>query len=175
MTNLEMFQVDNNNFSKTSIPDAYKNMSHVLKLSFRNCSLQGPIPDLSKMVDLLYIDFSFNELSGSMTLGKISWNITTIGLSHNNLSGTIPVNLSGLPYLQRLSLANNLFNGPVSSIIWPNTTLAGNEALIVYLRQTCAPSKCHNKASRKSYLPKCYPNKVLWNSSRRCWQYFEPN
>ncbi|XP_027094761.2 probable LRR receptor-like serine/threonine-protein kinase At1g06840 isoform X4 [Coffea arabica] len=134
LPNLLILQVDNNNFSGTSIPGTYKNLSHVLKMSFRNCSLQGPIPDLSNMVNLLYIDFSFNGLSGFMPQSNISGNITTIDLSHNDLSGTIPMNLSGLPYLQRLSLANNLYNGSVPSIIWPNTTMTGNEALTIDLQ-----------------------------------------
>lgn len=68
-----------------------------------------------------------------MPQSNISGNITTIDLSHNNLSGTIPMNLSGLPYLQRLSLANNLYNGSVPSIIWPNTT-TGNAALTIDLQ-----------------------------------------
>nr|XP_027094758.1 probable LRR receptor-like serine/threonine-protein kinase At1g06840 isoform X2 [Coffea arabica] len=131
LPNLLILQVDNNNFSGTSIPGTYKNLSHVLKMSFRNCSLQGPIPDLSNMVNLLYI---FNGLSGFMPQSNISGNITTIDLSHNDLSGTIPMNLSGLPYLQRLSLANNLYNGSVPSIIWPNTTMTGNEALTIDLQ-----------------------------------------
>nr|XP_027091997.1 probable LRR receptor-like serine/threonine-protein kinase At1g06840 isoform X2 [Coffea arabica] len=134
LPNLLILQVDNNNFSGTSIPGTYKNLSHVLKMSFRNCSLQGPIPDLSNMVNLLYIDFSFNGLSGFMPQSNVSGNITTIDLSHNDLSGTIPMNLSGLPYLQRLSLANNLYNGFVPSIIWPNTTMTGNEALTIDLQ-----------------------------------------
>nr|XP_027065963.1 probable LRR receptor-like serine/threonine-protein kinase At1g06840 isoform X2 [Coffea arabica] len=44
---LSILQLDNNNFSGAEIPAAYGNLSNLVKLSLRNCSLEGPIPDLS--------------------------------------------------------------------------------------------------------------------------------
>ncbi|XP_016483268.1 putative LRR receptor-like serine/threonine-protein kinase At1g06840 isoform X2 [Nicotiana tabacum] len=132
--NLHILQLDNNNFDGSQIPDSYGNMSRLLKLSLRNCSLQGPLPNLGNIPNLTYIDLSFNQLSGPIPSEKLSDNITTIDLSYNNLNGTIPSNFSGLPHLQKLSLANNSLSGSVPSIIWQNRTLNATETLILDLR-----------------------------------------
>ncbi|KAF8396986.1 hypothetical protein HHK36_018624 [Tetracentron sinense] len=120
LPSLRILQLDNNNFHGNTIPASYSNMSKLLKLevlqfcfvrlirSLRNCSLQGPIPDLSRIPNLGYFD-----------------------LSNNNLTGDIPANFSGLPRLQRLSLENNSLSGSVPSTIWQNRTLNGTERLIL--------------------------------------------
>uniref|UniRef100_A0A2N9GY30 non-specific serine/threonine protein kinase n=1 Tax=Fagus sylvatica TaxID=28930 RepID=A0A2N9GY30_FAGSY len=62
LPNLLIVQLDNNHFDGTTIPATYGNMSKLLKLSLRNCSLQGPIPDLSRIPYLGYLDLSYNNL-----------------------------------------------------------------------------------------------------------------
>ncbi|KAK1312120.1 putative LRR receptor-like serine/threonine-protein kinase [Acorus calamus] len=119
---LLILQLDNNNFSGSSIPASYGNMTKLLKMSLRNCSLQGQVPDLSRIPELGYIDLSWNQLTGTIPQNKLSDNITTIDLSNNKLTGTIPVNFSGLPLLQKLSLSNNSLNGNISSSVWQNVT-----------------------------------------------------
>ncbi|CAL5353300.1 unnamed protein product [Camellia sinensis] len=131
---LLILQLDNNHFDGATIPDSYGNMSKLLKLSLRNCSLQGPIPDLSRIPHLAYIDLSSNQLNGSIPPYKLSENMTTIDLSGNNLTGPIPANFSGLPRLQTLSLLNNSLNGSVPATIWQNRTFNGNASLIVNLQ-----------------------------------------
>ncbi|KAL3517942.1 hypothetical protein ACH5RR_020531 [Cinchona calisaya] len=134
MPSLLILQLDNNNFGGSMIPASYGNMSHLLKLSLRNCNLQGPIPDLSNLHNLLYIDISFNQLSGPIPSNTLSQNITTVDLSYNSLTGTIPTNFASLPFLQSLSLANNSLNGSVPSIIWQNRTSNSSELLILDLQ-----------------------------------------
>ncbi|GMH07459.1 hypothetical protein Nepgr_009299 [Nepenthes gracilis] len=131
---LLILQLDNNNFGGSTIPSSYGNMSKLLKLSLRNCSLQGPIPDLSRMPHLTYLDLSLNQLNGSIPPYKLSDNMTNIMLSYNSLTGTIPTNLSKLPHLQRLLLANNSLNGSVPSSIWQSRNLSGAERLILDFR-----------------------------------------
>ncbi|KAB5512928.1 hypothetical protein DKX38_029956 [Salix brachista] len=116
--NLLILQLDNNNFDGSPIPASYGNMTKLLKLSLRNCSLQGPMPDLSGIPNLGYLDLSFNQLAGPIPTDKLSENITTIDLSYNNLNGTIPAYFSELPLLQLLSIANNSLSGSVPSTIW---------------------------------------------------------
>ncbi|KAK4857851.1 hypothetical protein QYF36_007203 [Acer negundo] len=124
LPNLMHLQLDNNNFGGTTIPDSYSNMSKLLKLSLRNCNLQGPIPDLSRIPNLYYVDLSSNHLDGIIPPNKLSLNITTIDLSNNNLTGTIPaVSFSDLPKLQKLFLSNNSLRGSVPSSIWQNRIL----------------------------------------------------
>ncbi|CAK9134869.1 unnamed protein product [Ilex paraguariensis] len=134
LPNLLILQLDNNHFDGSTIPPSYGNMYQLLKLSLRNCSLQGSIPDLSRIPNLAYIDLSGNQLNGSIPSYQFSANVTFIDLSNNSLTGTISTNFSGLPKLQRLLLANNILNGSVPSIIWQNRTFNATETLIVDLQ-----------------------------------------
>ncbi|KAJ6831708.1 putative LRR receptor-like serine/threonine-protein kinase [Iris pallida] len=130
MPSLKILQLDNNNFSGTTIPASYGNMTTLLKLSLRNCSLQGTIPDLSGIPHLIYLDLSWNQLKGSIQLNKVSIYVTTIDLSNNFLNGSIPSSFTGFPSLQRMSLENNLLVGSVP-LVWKNMTFNGNESLIL--------------------------------------------
>ncbi|XP_077239262.1 putative LRR receptor-like serine/threonine-protein kinase At1g06840 isoform X1 [Tasmannia lanceolata] len=128
MPNLHILQLDNNHFD-SEIPASYGNMLKLLKLSLRNCSLHGAVPDLSRIPGLGYLDLSWNLLTGAIPSNKLSANITTIDLSNNNLNGSIPTNFSALPFLQRLSLENNSLSGSVPSTIWQNVN--GTRRLIL--------------------------------------------
>ncbi|XP_047054642.1 probable LRR receptor-like serine/threonine-protein kinase At1g06840 [Lolium rigidum] len=128
---LLIIQLDNNNFSGSSIPSSYGNITTLLKLSLRNCSLEGPAPDVSGIPQLGYLDISWNQLTGPIPSGQLASNITTIDLSHNRLNGSIPESFSGLPNLQRLSLDNNQLDGSVPSDVWRNISFNGNRSLIL--------------------------------------------
>ncbi|XP_078437109.1 leucine-rich repeat protein kinase family protein [Wolffia australiana] len=131
LPNLRIFQVDNNNFSGSLFPSTFAKTEKLLKLSLRNCGLQGNLPDFSEIPQLLYLDLSGNELEGPIPTNKLSSMITTIDLSSNKLNGSIPSNFSDLPSLQKLSLANNLLSGSVPSSLWSKAKLIGNQSLIL--------------------------------------------
>ncbi|GKV09585.1 hypothetical protein SLEP1_g21063 [Rubroshorea leprosula] len=133
MPNLAIIQLDNNNFDGASIPRSFGNIPTLLKLSLRNCNLQGSIPDLSRIPNLHYLDLSSNKLGGPIPANKLSENITTIDLSNNNFTGSIPINFSSLPHLQNLLLANNSLNGSISSSLWQNRALNAIESLTLDL------------------------------------------
>ncbi|XP_068667917.1 probable LRR receptor-like serine/threonine-protein kinase At1g06840 [Aristolochia californica] len=133
LPNLLILQLDNNKFDGSRVPTSYANISTLLKLSLRNCSLLGPVPDLSQIPELGYLDLSRNQLSGRIPSNKLSANITTIDLSSNNLTGPIHMNFSGLPLLQRLSVQNNFLGGSVPSVIWHHVNISGVEKLILNL------------------------------------------
>ncbi|KAL3616253.1 hypothetical protein CASFOL_039643 [Castilleja foliolosa] len=129
--NLWILQLDNNNLGGSIIPSSYGNMSALFKLSLRNCSLRGPIPDWSNNTKIAYIDLSLNQLNGTIPSGALSTNITTIDLMSNSLSGTLPASFSSLPHLQKLSVANNSLSGSIPSSIWLNRTLNSTESLFL--------------------------------------------
>ncbi|KAF5446558.1 hypothetical protein F2P56_032175 [Juglans regia] len=151
---LRILQLDNNNFNGTTIPASYSNMSRLLKLSLRNCNLQGEMPDMSRIPRLLYLDLSSNKLSGSIPPDRLSANITTIDLSNNNLTGEIPINFSSLPRLQRLLIANNSLSGSIPSSIWQNRTLNKMENLTVELQ--------NNELSNITGSTDLPPNVTVW-------------
>ncbi|KAK9290470.1 hypothetical protein L1049_008640 [Liquidambar formosana] len=137
---LRILQLDNNNFKGTEIPASYAYMSRLVKLSLRNCSLQGTVPDLSGIQNLRYLDLSFNQLTGSIPLNKLSDNMTTIDLSDNHLNGSIPRSFSDLPSLQRLSLENNFLIGSVPANIWSNMSFNTTTRLTLDLRNNSLSS-----------------------------------
>ncbi|KAI3750575.1 hypothetical protein L2E82_21240 [Cichorium intybus] len=132
--NMRIVQLDNNHFDGAEIPSSYGNLSGIVKLSLRNCSLQGVVPDLSRIPNLSYIDLSKNKLTGSIPSNKLSNSITTIDLSDNQLNGTIPESLSDLPSLQKLSLENNFLVGSISAKLWQNKSFAAASKLLLDFR-----------------------------------------
>lgn len=136
---LVILQLDNNNFSGTQIPASYGNMHKLVKLSVRNCSLTGQIPDISRMPNLTYLDLSWNLLSGGLPL-NLSRGITTVVLSKNQLNGSIPESYSTLHSLQKLSLEDNFLTGSVSSDIWENRSFSSAARLILDFRSNILSS-----------------------------------
>ncbi|GMJ01610.1 hypothetical protein like AT5G01950 [Hibiscus trionum] len=134
LPNLHILQLDNNNFNGIDIPASYGNFSRLAKLSLRNCSLRGAVPDLSRIPRLSYLDLSQNHLTGAIPSNKLSDNMTTIDLSDNQLNGSIPESFSDLPSLQTLSLQNNLLIGPVPTNIWQNVSFNASARLMLDLR-----------------------------------------
>ncbi|XVF65979.1 hypothetical protein PTKIN_Ptkin09bG0294000 [Pterospermum kingtungense] len=134
LPNLRILQLDNNNFSGSDIPASYRNISRLVKLSLRNCRLQGAVPDLSSISSLRYLDLSHNYLTGPIPTNKLSDDMTTIDLSDNQLNGSIPGSFYDLPSLQTLSLENNFLTGPVPTNIWQNMSFNTSDRLQLDLR-----------------------------------------
>lgn len=127
---LAILQLDNNNFSGNGIPSTYENLLRLVKLSLRNCSLQGALPDFSLIPRLTYLDLSWNQFTGPIPLTKLAENMTTVDLSHNKLNGSIPRGVV-YPHLQRLQLENNLLTGSFPATIWQNLSFSGKAKLII--------------------------------------------
>ncbi|KAJ6407641.1 hypothetical protein OIU84_011014 [Salix udensis] len=136
---MRIIQLDNNNFSGSGIPATYSNLSRLAKLSLRNCSLHGSIPDLSSIRKLYYLDLSKNNLDGSIP-SKLSDSMRTIDLSENHLSGPIPGSFSNLHFLQRLSLESNQLNGSVPAEIWQKMNSTKSARLTIDLRNNSLSS-----------------------------------
>ncbi|KAI4355974.1 hypothetical protein L6164_000028 [Bauhinia variegata] len=134
LSELRILQLDNNDFSGTTIPSTYRNFSRLVKLSLRNCSLEGAVPDLSSIRKLHYLELSWNNLTGPIPSTKLADNMTTIDLSNNKLNGSIPESFSNLPILQNLLLENNFLSGTIPASIWQNMSFSTSAKLKIDLR-----------------------------------------
>ncbi|PSS32776.1 LRR receptor-like serine/threonine-protein kinase [Actinidia chinensis var. chinensis] len=131
---LRILQLDNNNFNEAEIPASYGNLMALVKLSLRNCSLQGVLPDLSGIQNLRFLDLSQNQLTGSIPSNQLSRHMTTINLSNNQLNGSIPESFSDLPLLQKLLLENNYLTGSVPANVLQNMSFGAKSRLLLDFR-----------------------------------------
>lgn len=107
-----ILQVDNNPLIGGTLPVEWLQNPSLIKLSARNCSLGGPIPDLVSSTNLTYLDLSKNKFEGSFP-SNFSSKLVTITVSENNLVGAIPATVGGLQDVQALQFAYNSFNGSI--------------------------------------------------------------
>ncbi|KAI5434180.1 hypothetical protein KIW84_021151 [Lathyrus oleraceus] len=141
---LEILQLDNNNFSGNGIPSTYENLPRLVKLSLRNCSLQGAIPDLNSIPSLKYLDLSWNQFTGSIPSNNLSTNMTTVDLSHNKLNGSIP--RGGIyPYLQRLKRKTGIIAAIIIGAVAAVLAITAITMLLIFRRN----SKYMHLISRK--------------------------
>ncbi|KAH7667699.1 Non-specific serine/threonine protein kinase protein [Dioscorea alata] len=83
--------------------------------SFRDSSLQGPLPDwLGEFQNLTFLDLSYNSFHSSIpaSIGKLS-QLHELYLYSSALNGFIPESLGTLSTLQILSLSGNALNGSI--------------------------------------------------------------
>lgn len=94
-------------------------------LQLANQYLTGPLPALlSTLTSLQVLNLSGNLLTGPMPNLSPLTQLVSVDLSRNQLSGSVPSNLS--PQLQVLNLTNNSFSGSIPSTIsaaYPNLQL----------------------------------------------------
>lgn len=116
-----------------SLPPLFlQNLTFLSKLSFRNNSLRGPLPNLTNLMHLEFVFLSKNQFSGSIPSGYIDlFSLTKLELQENDLSGQIP------PFNQQSLIAFNVSNNklegpiPVTPVLqrFPESSYANNSAL----------------------------------------------
>ncbi|KAI5409905.1 hypothetical protein KIW84_055384 [Lathyrus oleraceus] len=144
LSNLMHLQLDNNNFSGNGIPSTYENLPRLVKLSLRNCSLQGAIPDLNSIPSRKYLDLSWNQFTGSIPSNNLSTNMTTVDLSHNKLNRSIP--RGGIyPYLQRLKRKTGIIAAIIIGAVAAVLAITAITMLLIFRRN----SKYMHLISRK--------------------------
>lgn len=151
-------------------------LSNVLNLSMN--LLSGPIPQVGKLTSIASIDFSNNQLYGSIpssfssclsleklflarnllsgpipkALGDVR-GLDTLDLSSNLLSGSIPIELQNLHALQLLNLSYNDLEGVIpSGGVFQNLSvvhLEGNKKLCFHF--ACMPHD-HGKRHARLYI-----------------------
>lgn len=93
-------------------PMLLQNVTFLTKLSFRNNSLYGPLPNLSTLLDLEFLFLSHNQFSGPIPVAYAELpKLTKLELEYNSLQGSIP------PFDQDTLIAFNVsynqLDGPI--------------------------------------------------------------
>nr|XP_024391349.1 probable LRR receptor-like serine/threonine-protein kinase At1g06840 [Physcomitrium patens] len=107
-----IIQVDNNPSIGGHLPVEWVQNPSLMKLSARNCSLTGTIPNLADATNLTYLDLSKNQFAETFP-SNFSSRLITIDVSENNLVGPIPDTIGDLQEFQALRFAYNRFNGTI--------------------------------------------------------------
>ncbi|KAK0576009.1 hypothetical protein LWI29_010499 [Acer saccharum] len=95
-------------------PNSLTDLDQLRVLSLQNNSLTGPVPDLSRLLNLKTLFLDHNFFTGTFPLSILSLHrLKTIDLSYNNLTGPIPKWLASIDRLYSLRLDVNRFNGSI--------------------------------------------------------------
>ena len=84
-------------------------------LSLSNTSLQGDLTGICQLTSILELDPGQNTLYGIIP-DCITLTIENLGLYSNLLTGSIPVTISQMIFLQELTLFDNHLTGDVSEM-----------------------------------------------------------
>jgi hypothetical protein len=90
--------------------------NRVLNLKLSNMGLKGQFPrGLQYCSSITGVDLSVNELSGSIPsdISTILKYVTVIDLSDNKFTGEIPIDFAHCTYLNNLKLDNNMLSGHI--------------------------------------------------------------
>lgn len=130
--NLLIIQLDNNQFdSSASIPPSYGGIPTLLKLSLRNCGLQGIIPNFTNAEKLGVLDLSYNNFTGSIPSSPFPVNMTALDVSYNQLNGSLPDSVGDLQQLQFLAVSNNLLQGDIPANLGTGASFNNNSSPII--------------------------------------------
>jgi len=124
LANLEVLTLSYNNI--TSIPNWLWKKASLQTLDVSDNSLTGEIsPSILNLKSLIYLDLSFNNLSGNVPscLGNFSQSLEILDLSVNKLSGLIPQTYMIGNSLQMIDLSNNNMQGRLPKALVNNRRL----------------------------------------------------
>ncbi|KAH6821486.1 hypothetical protein C2S53_009724 [Perilla frutescens var. hirtella] len=122
-TNLRTFQLQENRI-QGSIPPQVGNMSGLTLLNLSSNFLTEISAEIGKLSRLEQLALSYNFFSEfPVALGQLSFSLSSIDLSHNNLSGPIPEEIGNISVLTYLFLNNNLLSGEIPPSIGRCTLL----------------------------------------------------
>ncbi|KAJ0040284.1 hypothetical protein Pint_27224 [Pistacia integerrima] len=118
LQNLQVIRMDKNSFNGTvsfnftSFPNITTMQVDYAEKYLSNNQLTGPLPNLTGLSKLSYVDMSNNSFEGSTIPPGFSslQSLTTLVMENTNLRGPIPVELFSLPWLESVILKNNQLN-----------------------------------------------------------------
>ncbi|KAL5218298.1 hypothetical protein ABZP36_018982 [Zizania latifolia] len=112
VSTLEVVRLDRNSLYG-SVPANLNNLNKTNALNLANNQLTGPLPDLSGMTSLYYVDLSNNTFDPSPS-PQWFWklpHLSTLIIQSARLYGQVPMRLFSSPHLQQVILDGNAFNG----------------------------------------------------------------
>ncbi|KAF8402559.1 hypothetical protein HHK36_010645 [Tetracentron sinense] len=120
---LQTLDLSNNSLTGT-IPASLANSTRLYKLNLSFNAFSGSIPvSLSRSPSLTFLALQYNNLSSSIpdtwggTEEKNVYQLQSLTLDHNFISGAIPISLSRLGRLEEISLSHNHINGIIPNEI----------------------------------------------------------
>ncbi|CAD6342379.1 unnamed protein product [Miscanthus lutarioriparius] len=116
LNTLEVLRFDNNYQLTGPVPSNINNLTKLAELHLENNQLTGPLPDLTGMSALSFVDMSNNSFNAS---DVPSWfttlpSLTSLYLENLRVTGQLPQDLFSLPAVQTLRLRGNRFNGTLT-------------------------------------------------------------
>ncbi|XP_027178618.1 receptor protein kinase TMK1 [Coffea eugenioides] len=119
MTSLISCEVDRNPFSAWEIPESIKNSSALQNFSANSANITGKIPgflgpDAFPSLSLLHL--ALNDLSGELPSSFSGWQLESLWLNGQNLTGTIDV-IQNVTFLKEVWLHSNGFSGPLPEFL----------------------------------------------------------
>lgn len=134
MASLEEVYFQGNNLMSTMIPSSFKNLCNLKVLDLRSTNTTGDIRELIEKLPnchwnkLQQLGLSYNNIGGTLP----NWseplaNLTVLLLSNTNISGAMPSSIWALTKLNILDLCSNKLNGTVRE------DQLGNLTNLVYL------------------------------------------
>ncbi|KAH6833085.1 hypothetical protein C2S53_005723 [Perilla frutescens var. hirtella] len=121
-TKIQHINLNDNDFSNSSIPDWLYVCRNLEFVSLSSCSLEGKISDaVANLTSLKTLDLSYNSLSGSIpiSLGYLL-SLKELYLDGNKFTGNLPESLGQLYNLAALYIDNNKLEGIVTEIHFSN-------------------------------------------------------
>ncbi|CAL9207392.1 unnamed protein product [Musa hybrid cultivar] len=110
-----------NNSLAGSIPSSIANATKLYRLNLSHNNLSGAIPrSITRSASLTIFSLQHNNVSGPIpdtwAIGGGSsqvYQLQTLNLDYNSISGNLPPSLSGLQMLKEITLSNNRLNGSI--------------------------------------------------------------
>lgn len=116
-TSLEQIDLANNQI-QSPFPESLYGKKLLQKIDIQNNNLDGPLPDFGAIPNLVFVDASGNDFSGTIptTVGSLA-RLRMIDLGRNELSGPLPDELGQADRLERIIVNHNHLEGTISSDI----------------------------------------------------------
>ncbi|KAH1053245.1 hypothetical protein GLYMA_08G266100v4 [Glycine max] len=108
---VEVLRLDRN-FLTGEVPSDINNLTNINELNLAHNKFIGPLPDLTGMDTLNYVDLSNNSFdpSDAPTWFTTLPSLTTLIMEFGSLQGPLPSKLFDIPQIQQVKLRNNALN-----------------------------------------------------------------